>query len=503
MSRLRFAVLLAVAVCLDVRAATTAVSVNNFAFSQATVFIQPGDKVQWTWGSGVHSVTSDTGLWTDTGLRSAPFTFSFTFNTTGSFRYYCTLHGAAGGVGMSGMVVVSYATTTSLTTSKTPTVIGEGATLTATVTPNSATALVPSGAVTFKDNTVVMCSGVPLDGSATATCSTASLGIGSHSITAQYGGDANFSNSNSSPLLQTVTKASTTTSLMSSKNPATLCDNITFTATPAVVAPGSVAGPITGSVTFSDGGNVLCSTTLSAGSAQCNASLALGTHNITASYGGNTQLNGSTSSPPLVETIQTVAVAAPASFAATAQSSTTVRLEWPAVAGASGYEVGRRAVRTDADTIIAVPSACTPAVSYFDAAPNLDKAYIYRVRAIGSNVSDWSNPDVAMTFYFANRPALNGPIGATDMADLRHAMNLVHAAAGYVTDIAFTNDPLTANVSAILALDLLELRHALTDAFGLISVAPPAYTDSDETALQNQAVPVKALHFTELQDAVQ
>src|SRR4030095_8145909 len=72
-----------------------------------------------------------------------------------------------------------------------------------------------------------------------------------HSITAKYLGDGNFSDSTSSPLTHTVMKASTSTSVTSSLNPSVYGQSVTFTASLSVVAPG--AGIPTGNVEFFDG----------------------------------------------------------------------------------------------------------------------------------------------------------------------------------------------------------------------------------------------------------
>jgi plastocyanin len=71
---------------------------NCFCFSPASVTIHPGDTVQWTWSSSGHSSTSGTpgspnGIW-DSGILNQGAMFSHTFNTVGSFPYYCTVHGA-------------------------------------------------------------------------------------------------------------------------------------------------------------------------------------------------------------------------------------------------------------------------------------------------------------------------------------------------------------------------------------------------------------------------
>jgi hypothetical protein len=81
----------------------------------------------------------------------------------------------------------------------------------------------------------------------------------------------------------------TTTSLMSSQNPANIGQQITYTAS---VAPAQA----TGSVEFVDGGNSLGTVTLVNGSASISARAAgSGAHSITASYSGDSQYQSSTS----------------------------------------------------------------------------------------------------------------------------------------------------------------------------------------------------------------
>src|SRR5579863_4964824 len=76
-----------------VLAASTNVSIVDFAFNPATVTINPNDSVTWTWvGSFSHSSTSDnTNLW-NSGILSHGATFSHTFNSAGSFPYHCLVH---------------------------------------------------------------------------------------------------------------------------------------------------------------------------------------------------------------------------------------------------------------------------------------------------------------------------------------------------------------------------------------------------------------------------
>ena len=81
----------------------------NNTFDPATVTIAPGESVTWEWeeGSGRHNVVPDGEEPAPSGpLTEGPFTYTYTFDTPGTYRYYCLAHGGPAGVGMSGVVVV-------------------------------------------------------------------------------------------------------------------------------------------------------------------------------------------------------------------------------------------------------------------------------------------------------------------------------------------------------------------------------------------------------------
>lgn len=82
-------------------------SVPGAGTNQCT--IHPGDTVRWTWVAGLHSVTSDDGLF-DSNIHFPPFTFSVNFPSTGVFGYHCALHGAPGQF-MFGTITVENPTT--------------------------------------------------------------------------------------------------------------------------------------------------------------------------------------------------------------------------------------------------------------------------------------------------------------------------------------------------------------------------------------------------------
>jgi len=94
---------------------------------------------------------------------------------------------------------VKPASSTTVASSLNPSTFGQAVTFTATVTATSGT---PTGMVTFKDGTTTLGTGTLSGGKAMLTTST--LAAGSHSITAVYGGDANFTSSTSPVLTQKV-----------------------------------------------------------------------------------------------------------------------------------------------------------------------------------------------------------------------------------------------------------------------------------------------------------
>jgi hypothetical protein len=207
-----------------------------------------------------------------------------------------------------GQVTISYtspvtATTTTLVSSPNPSVVGQQVTYTATVSPAP-----DGGTVAFTDGgtPITGCGAVTVDSSTgKAACQVTYTSTGTHSITASYGGDNNFSGSSDS-LTQTVNQAATTTAVTSSANPSTAGQAVTFTATVSAIPPG--AGTPSGTVTFADGGTTLGTATLnSSGAAAITTSaLAAGTHTITATYNGDANFAGSRSAA-LTQTVNKTA----------------------------------------------------------------------------------------------------------------------------------------------------------------------------------------------------
>jgi len=235
--------------------------------------------------AGIASTT--TGSYTDTAV-TAGSTYGYRIRTCPFQVSNCVEEVVPGGT----------ATTTTLTSAPNPSTFGQSVTFTATVTSGSG---VPTGTVTFKDGTATLGTGA-LDGTGHATFTSSTLSVASHSITAVYGGSTSFNGSTSSAVTQTVNKDGSTTTVTSSLNPSVSGQAVTFTATVVANAPGTAIP--TGTVTFKDKNKTLGTGSLNAAgqAALTTSSLNVGTHQITAVYGGSSGFLTSTSAT-LVQTV--------------------------------------------------------------------------------------------------------------------------------------------------------------------------------------------------------
>ena len=185
-------------------------------------------------------------------------------------------------------------------------------TLTSSANPSTPTqpvtfaASVPAGAtgvVTFLDGSTILGTGT-INAAGVATFTTSTLAIGSHSVTASYGGDSGYNAATSAVLTQVVSRIPTVTTIAASAAAQLLHSGVTFTAN--VTAPSPNA---TGTVTFMDGtvvlgtaalsanGGVVTSLTTNANAAFATTNLITGAHQIVAVYSGDNNFAPSTSVP--------------------------------------------------------------------------------------------------------------------------------------------------------------------------------------------------------------
>ncbi len=193
---------------------------------------------------------------------------------------------------------VQAAATMTLATSGSPSYYGAPVTFTATM---ASTATVPaSGRVTFYDANVRIGTAL-LSGAApnTASFTTSTLAVGTHTITASYAGDNYNTAATAGPLVQTVLKTITATTVTATPSPGIAGLAETITATVKVI-DGAVTptGLVTFTATSNTGTTALGSAPLSAaGTATISPVFGPGNYTIVAAYSGDTDDGGSQSAP--------------------------------------------------------------------------------------------------------------------------------------------------------------------------------------------------------------
>ncbi|HEX9982925.1 MAG TPA: Ig-like domain repeat protein [Thermoanaerobaculia bacterium] len=181
-------------------------------------------------------------------------------------------------------------TTTTLTQNRAVTEVHQPVTFTATVTAASGSV---AGSVTFTDGATTLGSAVLQNGQAELTTKT--LSQGTHSIVATYTGNDAFQASASAPLTHTVVKGKPNVVVTSSASALVHGDSASFRVD---VTSSSADGRVpAGSVTLQVDGTTAGTGALASGSTTIPvASLAAGSHSITATYAGNDEFEAATGS---------------------------------------------------------------------------------------------------------------------------------------------------------------------------------------------------------------
>jgi hypothetical protein len=185
---------------------------------------------------------------------------------------------------------------TKVSTSGSPSLVGQSVTFTATVKSKYG-AIPDGGTVTFYAEKAALAS-VPLGGGS-AAYTTSALPARIHNITASYAGSPTFAPS-SGAVRQVVLAYTTTTSLVSKPNPSAYGGVLALTATVASSAPTG----ITGTVTFKNGSANIGTMPLTNGTATlATTKLPVGSDSLTVTYNGDSW-NAKSTSLALVEVVK-------------------------------------------------------------------------------------------------------------------------------------------------------------------------------------------------------
>jgi hypothetical protein len=141
---------------------------------------------------------------------------------------------------------------------------------------------------------------------------------------------------------------------------------VTFNVTVAAVAPGAAVAPttITGSVAISDGGTNTCNATLTAGAGSCTIDFPnAGPYSMTGTYGGDSNFNGSASTPVTSHTVNkadtTATITSDLPDSSTPGQSVTVNFTVTANSPGAGTPTGNVTVSDGVDSCIGTVAAGT------------------------------------------------------------------------------------------------------------------------------------------------
>jgi plastocyanin len=71
----------------------SAISIDNFSFTPATLTVKAGTTVTWTNKDDIpHGIASSNNAFKKSGALDTDDGYSFTFTTPGTYQYFCYLH---------------------------------------------------------------------------------------------------------------------------------------------------------------------------------------------------------------------------------------------------------------------------------------------------------------------------------------------------------------------------------------------------------------------------
>ena len=178
-----------------------------------------------------------------------------------------------------------------------------------------------------------------------------------------------------------------------------------------------------------------------------------------------------------------------------------VVLRWFHDGGATGFTIQRKQGAGSFQSLTPSPPLVGSSRQYFDGGLAANTTYTYRIRAEGQGGSSGYSPDfTATTSLFSDGVITPGVtvVRGAHMEELRAAVNAVRACADLEAFTGWAHpSPLAGNI--IRGIDIQELRTQLQPTWSPLGLSEPVYTDGPGLA----GVTIKAIHLTELRNAVQ
>jgi len=324
--------------------------------------------------------------------------------------------------------------------------------------------------------------GVPLAGVqwTGAVAKIRGFGAGTHALTVDFAGDANYGPSSTSLALVIAKRAANMTASFSPAG----ANRVEGPVTAAASFTNGVYGTTTGTVTVTYAGRPPASATIAGNHADVTTDVPAGGYDTTVQYGGDANnLAATTQTFLLVYNPPGKAAAVTA-----AGDAGTITVRWTPLASATGYVVYRKTTWGAPWQAWRNVGASTPFTT--DPAP-AGTTRMYAVAAVTSGTTGpMSAGDLATTVAFTDATLAGARIKAAHVTELRSAVNALRAFAG-LTPFAFAEG--VASGGIVRLTHLSELRTAVSQARNAISM-PMTFTDP--------AVTIRAVHFEELRNSV-
>jgi hypothetical protein len=313
------------------------------------------------------------------------------------------------------------------------------------------------------------------------------LAVGTHTITVEYAGDANYEPS-STTFEHVVTKPLPTLYVYIVPS-----DNVIAGET--VTLRATISGGATGTITFVLDQKPLSPRPIIDGVAEMTTTLAWGAHSVTATYDGDANWAGRTSNNGANIDVLIGNWGTPMQIDATAGTGTaSVNLRWPRVRGGKTYTVYRKTSHGAPWELIGVFAANTLGTSQ---GMPMGTTWLFAVTATdeNGNTTPMSTPDIATTVMLLPAITTGKRIEGADVTRLRAGINAVRAFAG-MQPFAFSGN---AAKGAVVRKDhVMEMRGALSEARAAIGL-PLGFSDPTLTAKQT---PVRAIHLREIRAGI-
>lgn len=300
---------------------------------------------------------------------------STSFSTTGTKTLTANYSGDSrnqASIGTQAVIVGLAPSTTSLSATPSPAIVGQSTVLTATVVGAS-----PTGTVTFKDGGTSI--GTAAVSAGTATLSTSFAAAGTHNLSASYGGDARNSGSNSTVTVLTA-QAMTTVTFGAVPSPVRATISSAFPLTVAGLSPG-------GTVTVKEGSTVKSTCVVSSGACQAYVAFpTAGTYSLVATYAGDSNNLPATSAPLAVTVVQkplpALSLTSSVPSVALNQSVTlTASFQQGGVTGTMSFKVGPTLIATQ---------PLNGVITDVSISPSFQSSGSYSIVAVYSGDSVWA-----------------------------------------------------------------------------------------------------------------